>query len=137
MKYFALSTVFLLTSLAPVYAADPVMEVAKLERMAESAQTASEHVEVSKQYRLRAEQFEEKADKHETEAQKLEKQPRSPISHKWPAMSRKPWVKERQLAMHARRAAKESLALADRHLQLSVEALAERSDTRSARNTDR
>ena len=125
MKFLILPAVLIFSSLAPAYAAEPVMEIAKLERMAESARSATEHSEVSKQYRLRAEHFEAKATQHEEQARKMESRPRTALEHKWPGMSRQPWVKERQLAMHARRAASESYSLADRHMRLSVEALAE------------
>ena len=85
----------------------------------------AEHAKLAKEYRLRAESFEAQAKKHEAEARKLHARPRSPIAHKWPAMSPEPWVKERQLAMEARRAAKESMEIADNHMRASVEALAE------------
>lgn len=122
---FALITASFLTAVTPAIAQEKVAKNPTLEQMAEAAQSPSEHVRVSKQYRLRAESFEVKAKQHEDEARKLEKQPRSPIEQKWPAMARQPWVKERQLAMEARRAASESREIADRHMRLSVEALAE------------
>jgi hypothetical protein len=106
-------------------AQEKVTKNATLEQMAEAAQTPAEHVKVSKQYRLRAEGFDLKAKQHEDEARKLEKQPRSPIEHKWPAMAKQPWIKERERALEARRAANESREIADRHMRLSVEALAE------------
>lgn len=135
MKTIKLTVGLLAASVAatftPAMAKDAKFETAKLEQMAESAQAPVEHVTVAKQYRLRAEEFEAKARKHEAEAQKMEARPRSALEHKWPAMSRQPWIKERQLAMEARRAAKESFEVADRHMRLSVEALAEASARRS------
>ncbi len=92
-----------------------------LERMAESAQCAAEHAEVARGYRMRAEQLEAKAVKHEEKAKELEARPKGPMHHKWPAMAQKPWSKERDLAMQARRAAKESQLLADKHLRLGME----------------
>jgi competence protein ComGC len=73
-------------------------------------------------YRLRAEAFEAKAEKHEEEARKLAARPRNPLEVKWPAMARKSWQRESQLAVQARRAAKECYDLADRHIRLAVEA---------------
>lgn len=104
-------------------ASDALNSTAKLEQMAEAAQCAVEHGEVAKQYRLRAEQLEARAVKHEKRAAELEAKPKGPMHAKWPAMARKPWVKERELAIQARRAAKESKQLAERHVQLSVETL--------------
>lgn len=111
----------------PALAQEPIAG-SKLEQMAEAAQSPAEHVAVAKEFRLRAENFEAKAKKHEETAQKLQAQPKSAIAHKWPAMSRQPWVKERQLAIEAQRAAKESFDLADRHMRLGVEALADASE---------
>jgi hypothetical protein len=96
---------------------------AKLEQMAEAAQCAAEHGQVAKQYRLRAEQLEARAVEHEKKAAQLEAKPKGPMHAKWPAMARKPWVKERELAVQARRASKEAQQLAERHVQLSVETL--------------
>ena len=122
---FALITASILTLATPAIAQEKAAKSATLEQMAEAAQSPAEHVKVSKQYRDRAESFEAKAKQHEEQARKLEKQPRSPMDQKWPSMARQPWVKERQLAMEARRAANESREIADRHMRLGVEALAE------------
>jgi hypothetical protein len=56
------------------------------------------------------------------------------MANKWPAMVSRPWEKERQLAMEARRAAAECLEASNRHLQLSVEKLADAQDARSTRS---
>ncbi|MCW5966359.1 MAG: hypothetical protein KIT83_20145 [Bryobacterales bacterium] len=96
-------------------------DTSALERMAESAQCAAEHAEVARGYRLRAEQLEAKAVKHEKNATELEARPKGPMHHKWPAMAQKPWAKERDMAMQARRAANESQLLADKHLRLGME----------------
>lgn len=95
----------------------------KLEQLAEAAQCAAEHGDVARQYRLRAEHLEAKAVKHEEKAAELEARPKRPMQAKWPAMARKPWVKEREMAVQARRAAKEAQQLADRHVRLGVETL--------------
>lgn len=92
-----------------------------LELMAESARCAAEHGEVARGYRLRSEQLEAKAVKHEKKAAELEARPKGPMHAKWPAMAQKPWAKERDLAMQARRAANESKLLAEKHLRLGME----------------
>jgi hypothetical protein len=117
----ALAAALLLAFPPASTAAEPVDE-AKLEAMARDAKTPAEHAKVAKQYRLRAEAFETNAKKHEEEARKLQAQPRSPLELKWPAMARKPWERETQLAMQARRAAQEAYAVADKHIRLAVEA---------------
>jgi hypothetical protein len=121
---------------APLAAATTLVERNKLESMAETAKTPKDHVAVAKQYRLQADQFEKQAVKHEEKAKELESAPRSPMAYKWPAMAGQPWVKERQLAMEARRAARECLEAADRHIRFSVEKLAEASEPRSAQSKD-
>src|SRR5262245_26609544 len=110
---------------APAAAATNLVDRNKLESMAETAKTPKDHIAVAKQYRLQAEQFEQRAAKHEEKARELESAPRSPMAYKWPAMAGKPWVKERQLAMEARRAARECLEASDQHMRLSMEKLAE------------
>lgn len=122
-RSFAVALAAVLIPLAS--AEEPRVADARLEQMALAAQTPAEHVAVAKQYRQRAESFKAAAQRHETEARVLEARPRSPLEYKWPAMSRQPWVKERQLAIQARRAASECLAVAERHMRLGVEALAE------------
>jgi hypothetical protein len=126
--------VFAILTDVRVAAANSMVERSKLEKMAETAKSPKEHVAVAKQYRLQAEQFEQEAVKHETEAQKLASAPRSPMAYKWPAMVGQPWVKKRQLAIEARRAARECLEASDRHMRLGVEALAEANHSRSSRS---
>ena len=101
--------------------AEALMEIEKLEALAEKADTAKEHAEVAKQYRLRAESYVEKAKQHEAKVAELKDRPRSAMYYKWPAMVRTQMEKEKQLAMQARRAAAECMALADKHIQLAVE----------------
>lgn len=105
----------------PAKAVEPVKETERLEALAKSADTAAEHAYVAKQYRLRSEALEAKAVEHEKKAAGLKAAPRSPMAHKWPAMSAKPWEKEQKLAMQSRRASQEALILANRHIRLSVE----------------
>ena len=128
MKRIALTFVATVLAVAPAIGATPMVERGKLEKMAESAKTPKEHVTVAKQYRLQAEDFERKAAQYEAEASKLQASPGNPMAHKWPAMAPRPWEKKRQLAMEARRAAAECVQAADRHMQLSVEKLADAHD---------
>lgn len=123
---------FSIFAVQPATAETPKVESAKLERMAEVAKTPKDHVAVAKHYRSQAEQFEQKALKHEAQARKMQNNPNNPMAYKWPAMAGQPWVKERQLAMEARRAAQESLEASERHMRLSVEALADASDKRAS-----
>jgi hypothetical protein len=104
----------------------------QLARLAEVAKTPSDHIAVSKQYRSQAEEFARQAVKHEAAARKAEATP-APLENKWPALGRKAGSKERQLAMEARRAARESIDAADRHFRLSVEALAQAADQDKSR----
>jgi hypothetical protein len=134
MKRIALTFAATVLAVAPVIAG-PMVERGKLEKMAENADTPKEHATVAKQYRLQAEEFERKAAKHEAEARKLQASAGNPMAHKWPAMAPRPWEKQRQLAMEARRAAAECLQAADRHMQLSVEKLADAHDTQAARSS--
>ncbi|HYP13800.1 MAG TPA: hypothetical protein VEQ63_07740 [Bryobacteraceae bacterium] len=118
---------------APASAANAMVERSKLEKMAETAKTPKDHVEVSKQYRLQAAEFEQKAAKHESEARRLQSASGNPMAQKWPGMVNQTSAKQRQLAMEARRAAKECLEASDRHMRMSVERLAEATDTQSTR----
>jgi hypothetical protein len=98
------------------------VEAGKLELMAKSASTPAEHVEVAKLYRHRANDLTAQADRHEAKAKELDSR-RTPMASKWPAMSNQSWVKERQLAVQARRQASEARQAADLHLRYSVEGL--------------
>lgn len=95
----------------------------QLARLAREARTPGEHAKVAKSYREQAEAFDAQAATHEARVAELSKSP-SPMAHKWPAMASPDMTKERQRAVEARRAARESRAAADRHLRMSVEALA-------------
>jgi|GEM_PF-1637627 len=92
------------------------LDDAKLAAMSKAAKTAQDHLELARVYRERAAEFEAKARRHETKADELTRQVSyNPLRHKWPAMAHGPADRERNLAMQARRAAKESLQLAERH----------------------
>jgi hypothetical protein len=106
---------------ARAVAAEPVAESAKIQQLAKSANTAADHVKVAKMYRLQAEALQAKAAVHEDKATELDAIPKSPLAHKWPAMAPQKGRQERELAMQAQRAARESMALASKHIQLAVE----------------
>ena len=107
----------------PITGAEPVVEASKLSALARDAQTPAEHAAVAKQYRLRAESFEAQAAEYEQSA-KRRQQAAGPMIHKWPAMAPPAVQKDKQKAVEARRAARESRELAERHLRDSVESLA-------------
>jgi hypothetical protein len=106
---------------APAKGAEALMEIDKLEALAEKADSAKDHAEVAKHYRLRAEHFIEQAKRHESEVARLNKKLHGAMAHKWPAMTRGAVDREKQLAMQARRAASENMAIAEKHVQLAVE----------------
>lgn len=90
---------------------------------ASQAKTPADHAKVAKSYRLQAEAFDAKAAEHEARAAALAKH-QPGIAYKWPAMAPPDITTAKQQAMEARRAARESRELAEHHLRLSVEALA-------------
>ena len=92
-----------------------------LAAMAGGASTHAEHAAVAKRYRLQAQAFEEEAAAHEKRAAKLAATA-PPIVHKWPSMAPRALHGAKQQAIDARRAARESHLLAQRHINLSVEA---------------
>lgn len=120
LRFLPVLVLFALSA-APGASVDSPMDELELEAMARKAKTRAEHVAVAKQYRLRAESFEAEAKKHEAEVQRILSRPASPLELKWPAMARKSWQLERQLAMQARRAAQEAYEKADWHLRRSIE----------------
>jgi hypothetical protein len=94
----------------------------EIAKMAENARSASDHAEVAKAYRLRAEAFTEMAEKYEAEVAKKQNGPQIGMAAKWPSMSRNSAQREKQKAIEARRAARQSEQLAALHTQLAVEA---------------
>jgi hypothetical protein len=92
-----------------------------LAAMASKAGSRAEHATVAKHYRLQAQAFEEEAAAHEKRAAKLAATAPS-IVHKWPSMASSALNDAKQKALDARRAARESHLLAQRHINLSVEA---------------
>lgn len=118
---FALAATLAMTD-APALAASDTAELAQL---SQAANTPKEHSEVARQYRAKAADMNAKAVKHEAEVKRLEVR-RSPLDFKSPALSDRQIGKERQLAMEARRAAREASAQALNHTQLAVELMASR-----------
>lgn len=106
----------------PAAAAEP-MPHDRLQALARSASTPAEHAEVAKQYRLHAEAQEAIAAQHEARVAQLTRSSGA-IIHKWPGMASAQLQAARRDAVQARRAARESWELADRHLRLAVEAQA-------------
>jgi hypothetical protein len=92
-----------------------------LAAMATKASTRTEHATVAKHYRLQAQAFEEEAAAHEKRAAQYAASA-PPIVHKWPSMAPRAHGESKQKAIAARRAALESYQLAQRHINLSVEA---------------
>jgi hypothetical protein len=104
--------------------AEPVLSAERLHSMAREARTANQHARVSKHYRLRAEALEAEAAKHEATAAEYTRS-LGPMRHKWPAMAPRALHEAKRKAVEARQAARESRALAGRHLRLAVEAQAD------------
>jgi len=109
---------------APGIAADSLIAPETLQTLEREADTPAEHATIAKQYRLRAESFETQAIKHEAKVRQYTNAA-GPMVHKWPAMAPRALQKEKELAVEARRAARENRELAQRHMGLSVEALAQ------------
>lgn len=93
-------------------------------RQAAKANTASSHAAVAKQYRLQAEAFGAKAVEHEKNAEQLTRASGA-ILRKFPGMASNQLQGEKAKAVAARRAQREAMQLADRHIRLAVEAQAQ------------
>ncbi len=109
-----------LVAAAPSQAQDQPGQLAAL---AKEARTPADHAKVAKSYRLQADEFDARAAEYEARVARLAKH-QPGISYKWPAMAPPDITRAKQQAMAARRAARESRALAEQHVHLSVEALA-------------
>lgn len=103
----------------PAVAAESALGSKDIEKLAKVAQSPAEHAKVAKHYRLRAESLTEKADRLEREVRQQKASP-SPMAQKWPAMVVNARERKEQVAMQARRAAHESLVLAQRHENLAA-----------------
>lgn len=118
---------------ATAQAQGPQADTERIAALAASARTAKDHTTVAAEYRDRGTRFEAKAREHEEAARRYDRR-RTPLQNKYPAAAHDRATRERQLAMEARRAARESFQLADRHVQLSVDLLADASErTNTAR----
>lgn len=113
----------MIMSLPAAFGVEPLVELEKVHKMAKEATSASEHATVARHYRLHSEAQDRKAIAYEQEAIKLEKERGQlpAMAHKWPSMVKKAGEKERHLAMQSKRAAKELMALADKHMKLAIE----------------
>ena len=106
-----------LTPAAP--AAEKNLEPKKIAQLAKDAKTSTEHAEVAKQYRDHAVSLEKRAVKLENEARVQDAGPTRAMEQKWPAMIVNARERKAQMAVQARRAAQESLALAERHEKIA------------------
>lgn len=125
----AVSAGILLT--VPAFGADLGIAPTELQALEKTADTPAEHATIAKHYRLRAEALEAKAAEHERNVQRYS-QAAGAIAQKWPAMAPRNIQKEKDLALEARRAARESRELAQHHIGRSVEALADNMSQRPA-----
>ncbi len=98
----------LLVAAEPVDMAAPATAKSLAER-AKEAKTAKDHLDLATQYERRAKALEAKAVGHDTEADALvARKANIPMSYKWPGMVNGLVDKQRNQALQARRAAKES-----------------------------
>jgi hypothetical protein len=104
-------------------AAQQLIALEQVHNMAATANTAAKHAEVAKQYRLHAEALEAKAVEHEKNVAAMSRNTSATVK-KWPGMATRQLQTEKQKAVEARRAARQTMALADRHMRLAVEAQA-------------
>jgi len=92
-----------------------------LEDNARRAATSGEHAALAKQYRLRGQDLETKAAANDATAAQLSRS-MGAMRYKWPGMAPRALQEAQRNAVEARRAARESYALAENHLTLAVEA---------------
>jgi hypothetical protein len=89
-------------------------EVAK---MAQTANSPSDHANVAKHYLDLSKQHEAKADKLEKELSRYNPGPTAAMEQKWPALMNASRERKERLAMQSRRAAQEARQLAKHHSQ--------------------
>ncbi len=97
---------------------------AQLAQLARDARTSKQHADVARRYRVEADALDAKAADQEKQAASMTRH-QPGIAHKWPSMVPKALTQAKDDAMDARRAARQSRELADRHQRLAVEALAD------------
>ena len=102
--------------------AQVVEENRRLARLAADADTAAQHASVARAFRDRADALDAEAADHEAEVRDLEAR-RFPYQYKL-SSNLQPEHRPRQRAIEARRAARDSRALAERHSQAAVARLA-------------
>ena len=112
---------------------DRPADLDRVHAMARTANTAASHAAVAKQYRLHADALDAKAAEHEKDAREFTRASGA-IVHKWPGMASGQLQTAKTNAMEARRAARETRALADHHIRLAVEAQAESNNPAVAGN---
>lgn len=99
----------LLVAAEPVDMTAPATAKSLAER-AKEAKTSKDHLDLATLYERRAKALEAKAVEHEAEADSLvSRKADIPMAHKWPGMVNGLVDKHRSKALHARRAANESL----------------------------
>ena len=117
MRTNVIAAMFLTGSMA--FAAETNTQT--LEARARIAVSASDHAEVSRAFRLRAQEMDRTAKQHEAEAAKIGPN-RIGVPAKWPGMAvNTPFEQAKRRALEARRAATESRELSLKHAQLATE----------------
>ncbi len=130
MKTNLIATMLLAGSMA--FAAEP--NAPTLEARARAAITASDHADVSRAFRLRAQEMDATAKRHEAEVAKIGPN-RIGVPAKWPGMAvNTPYEKAKRRALEARRAANESRELSAKHAQLATETAFASADSHAATN---
>lgn len=104
-------------------AAQSLIALEQVHSMAATANSAAKHAEVAKQYRLHAEALDTQATEHEKNVANLTRNTSATVK-KWPGMATRQLQNEKAKALEARRAARQTMELADRHVRLAVEAQA-------------
>ena len=94
-----------------------------LHALSREARTTVEHADLSQRFRQQAEAFESRAAAEEATVKALTAKA-APFQHKWPEVRMPDVTAAKRRAVEARRAARESREMAERHLRLAVEALA-------------
>jgi hypothetical protein len=115
-KYSSLTVVALLWSSFALANEDLSLEV-----LARKASSPSEHIEVSKRYRERAQQFEVRALEYSKEVARLRRSGPDTLAMKWRHARPEPIEQAKQRVIEAQRAANEARALADRHSHAALE----------------
>jgi hypothetical protein len=108
-----------LLAIPGAFADERVPDIKEITQMAKSADTPAEHERVARSYVLHARALEFKAEKLEREVQAQRTGPTRGMEQKWPGLIKTKRQRNEQLAMQTRRAAEESLRLAEYHSKLA------------------